>query len=195
MNRHFSFARIAAVLVKEFIQMRRDRLTFGLILGVPLMQLLLFGFAINNDPKHLPTAVSISDTGTFANSIVAGLNNSGYFDVVRATNSPDAARRLLATGAVSFVVEIPANFSATWCAARSPNFWSWPMRPIQPPRPMPSALWANSPAMRCATILPDRSPSAPAPRRRSPPSSTGSTIRRSSPSTTSCRACSASSSP
>ncbi len=107
----FSFRRIGAVLGKEFIQMRRDRLTFALILGVPLMQLLLFGFAINNDPKHLPTAVSISDPGTFSNSIVAALNTSGYFDVVSATNSPETARRLLAEGKVAFVVEIPTNFS------------------------------------------------------------------------------------
>jgi ABC-2 type transport system permease protein len=107
----FSFRRIGAVLGKEFIQLRRDRLTFALIFGVPLMQLLLFGFAINNDPKHLPTAVSISDPGTFSNSIVAALNNSAYFDVVQATNSPAVAHRLLAEGKVSFVVEIPANFS------------------------------------------------------------------------------------
>ena len=107
----FSFRRIGAVLGKEFIQMRRDRLTLGLVLGVPIMQLFLFGFAINNDPKHLPAAVSISDPGTFSNSIVAALNNSGYFDVVAATNSPEVARRMLAEGKVAFVVEIPANFS------------------------------------------------------------------------------------
>ncbi len=107
----FSLRRVGAVLVKEFIQMRRDRLTFALILGVPLMQLLLFGFAINNDPKHLPTAVSISDPGVFSDSIVSALANSGYFDIVQATNSPTVAKRLLAEGKVSFVVEIPANFS------------------------------------------------------------------------------------
>jgi len=89
----FSFRRVGAVLVKEFIQMRRDRLTFALILGVPLMQLLLFGFAINNDPKHLPTAVSISDPGVFSDSIVSALANSGYFDIVQATNSPAVAKR------------------------------------------------------------------------------------------------------
>ncbi|MBS0470203.1 MAG: ABC transporter permease [Proteobacteria bacterium] len=111
MTRHFSFRRIWAVLVKEFIQMRRDRLTLGLILGVPLMQLLLFGFAINNDPKHLPAAVTIADPGPFADSIVAALRNSDYFDIVEATNDPQAARRLLAEDKVSFVVEIPVNFS------------------------------------------------------------------------------------
>jgi ABC-2 type transport system permease protein len=107
----FSLRRIGAVLGKEFIQMRRDRITAAMVFGVPLMQLFLFGFAINNDPKQLPTAVSISDPGTFSNSIVAALNNSGYFAVVSATNSPEAARRLLAEGKVSFVVEIPTNFS------------------------------------------------------------------------------------
>jgi ABC-2 type transport system permease protein len=111
MSRVFSIRRVWAVLVKEFIQMRRDRLTLGLILGVPLMQLLLFGFAINNDPKHLPAAVSISDPGPFADAIVAALRNSDYFDIVEATNDPEAARRLLAEDKVSFVVEIPANFS------------------------------------------------------------------------------------
>ncbi|MEI9990348.1 MAG: ABC transporter permease [Rhizomicrobium sp.] len=111
MSATFSLRRVNAVLIKEFIQLRRDRLTFAMIFGVPLMQLLLFGFAINNDPRHLPTAVSILDPGTFANSIVAALRNSGYFEVVRATNDPNAARRLLAEDKVSFVVEIPTNFS------------------------------------------------------------------------------------
>ncbi len=111
MSSRFSLRRIGAILGKEFIQMRRDRLTFGMILGVPLMQLMLFGFAINNDPKHLPTAVSISDPGVFSDSIVSALANSGYFDIVKATNDPDVAKRLLAEGDVSFVVEIPANFS------------------------------------------------------------------------------------
>jgi ABC-2 type transport system permease protein len=110
-NRRFSLARIAAILAKELVQMRRDRLTFAMIVGIPILQLLLFGFAINNDPKHLPAAVAISDPGPFSNSIVAALANSGYYEVKLATNSPDAARRMLAEGQVSFVVEIPANFS------------------------------------------------------------------------------------
>lgn len=111
MNRSISFARIRALLGKEFIQLRRDRITFGMIIGIPIMQLFLFGFAINADPKHLPTAVSISDPGPFANSITSALANSGYYDVVKATNSPKVARRMLEEGSVSFVVEIPVNFS------------------------------------------------------------------------------------
>ena len=111
MSAQFSLRRVIAVLIKEFIQLRRDRVTLGLVLGVPFMQLLLFGFAINNDPKHLPTAVAISDPGTFANSIVAALRSSSYFDVIDATNDPAAARRMLAEDKVSFVVEIPTDFS------------------------------------------------------------------------------------
>jgi ABC-2 type transport system permease protein len=107
----FSFPRIFAMLRKEFIQMRRDRLTLGMLIGVPLMQLFLFGYAINMVPKHLATAVSISDPGTFSDSMIAAITNSGYFDVVKATNSPAEARRMLADGQVSFVLDIPVNFS------------------------------------------------------------------------------------
>ena len=107
----FSIARVFAMLGKEFIQMRRDRMTLGMLIGVPLMQLFLFGYAINMVPKHLATAVSISDPGTFSDSMVAAISNSGYFDVVKATNSPTEARRMLADGRVSFVLDIPVNFS------------------------------------------------------------------------------------
>jgi ABC-2 type transport system permease protein len=116
-----SLSRIVAILNKEFIQMRRDSFTFAMIFGVPILQLLLFGFAINNDPKHLPTAVAIDDPGTFANSIVAALHNSGYFEIVSATNDPREAIRLLAEGKVSFVVEIPANFSRDLVRGANPE--------------------------------------------------------------------------
>jgi ABC-2 type transport system permease protein len=109
--RSFSFSRLGAMLAKEFLQMRRDRLTLGMIVGVPIMQLFLFGFAINLNPKDLPTALSIDDPGTYSRSIVAALDNSTYFHIVKATNSPVEARRLLDEGKVLFVVEIPANFS------------------------------------------------------------------------------------
>ncbi|MBV9692947.1 MAG: ABC transporter permease, partial [Alphaproteobacteria bacterium] len=111
MSERFSWPRIAAVIRKEAVQMRRDRLTLAMIVGVPLMQLFLFGFAINVNPKHLPTAVSIDDPGPLADSVVAALENSSYFEIVKATNSPEVARRLLDEGRVSFVVEIPQNFS------------------------------------------------------------------------------------
>jgi ABC-2 type transport system permease protein len=111
MSRAFSLARIYAVLLKEFLQMRRDRVTMGMIVGVPLMQLLLFGFAINFNPKALPTAISIDDPGILARSVAAAMRNSSYFDVVAETNSPSGARRLLQEGKALFVVEIPVNFT------------------------------------------------------------------------------------
>ena len=111
MSQGFSLSRLAAMLGKEFLQMRRDRLTLGMIVGIPLMQLFVFGFAINFNPKALPTAISIDDPGVFARSLVAALRNSSYFDVTLETNSPQAARLLLQEGKVLFVVEIPANFT------------------------------------------------------------------------------------
>jgi len=110
-GRRFTLHRVLAMLGKEFIQMRRDRLTLGMLIGIPLMQLFIFGYAINMVPRHLATVVSISDPGPFADSIVAALANSSYFDVVKATGSPAEARRMLAEGTASFAVEIPVNFS------------------------------------------------------------------------------------
>ena len=111
MSARFSFTRVAAVLKKEFIQMRRDRVTLAMILGVPVMQLFLFGFAINLDPKHLPTALTIEDPGAFSNAIVAGLMNSDYFRITHVTRTPREGEQLFDRGDVSFVIDIPANFS------------------------------------------------------------------------------------
>lgn len=108
---NFSLRRALAVLIKEFLQMRRDKITLGMIIGVPLMQLFLFGFAINLNPKDLPAAISVDDPGIFARSVVAALDNSSYFQIVAHTHSPQEARRLLAEGKVIFAIEIPANFS------------------------------------------------------------------------------------
>jgi ABC-2 type transport system permease protein len=107
----FSFSRFAAVVVKEFIQARRDRLTFAMMVGIPLMQLMLFGFAINSDPKHLPTAVRIADQGQFSRSFVAAMQNSGYFTVLSRTGSEAEANELLARGEVQFVINIPDDFA------------------------------------------------------------------------------------
>ena len=75
----FSLARFTAILVKEFVQMRRDRLTFGMMIGIPIMQLLLFGFAINADPRNLPTLVEMGDNGPLSRAVIAGMQNSSYF--------------------------------------------------------------------------------------------------------------------
>jgi ABC-2 type transport system permease protein len=107
----FSWNRFIAVLVKEFVQMRRDRLTFAMMVGIPVIQLILFGFAINTDPKALPTAVLAADNSVFARSFVRAVENSGYFRVVRQVSSEHEAERALAVGEVQFVLTIPENFA------------------------------------------------------------------------------------
>ncbi len=105
-----SWSRWMGIIVKEFIQLKRDRLTFGMIIGIPVLQLLLFGFAINADPKHLPTAVLAAESSPYARSLVAGLQNSGYFRLDRTITSQAEAEDLLAKGVVQFVVTIPEGF-------------------------------------------------------------------------------------
>jgi len=107
----FSFSRWLGIVGKEFIQLKRDRLTFGMIVGIPIIQLILFGFAINSDPKHLPTAALIADRSEFSRSILAGLRNSEYFAFIGEARDEDDANRMLATGEAQFVVSIPADFS------------------------------------------------------------------------------------
>ncbi len=110
MNR-FSVTRLLAVVKKEFIQIRRDRLTFAMLVGVPLMQLMLFGYAINGDPKRLPTVVVAHEQSPFARSVVQALINTGYFDVATAAVGDREAHELLARGEAQFAVTIPADFS------------------------------------------------------------------------------------
>ncbi len=107
----FSFRRFWAVVSKEFIQMRRDRMTFGMMVGIPLLQLTLFGFAINSDPKHLPTAVLSADHSTFSRTLVAAMRYSDYFRVVGEATSEVEAESMLDRGDVQFVVHIPEDFS------------------------------------------------------------------------------------
>src|SRR5690242_2432429 len=107
----FSWSRFLAVLIKEFIQMRRDRLTFAMMVGIPMLQLILFGFAINSDPKGLPTAALVADSSEFSRSFVRALENSGYFKLTLQPKSEDEAERMLAEGEAQFVVSIPENFA------------------------------------------------------------------------------------
>jgi len=100
-----------AVLVKEFIQLTRDRLTYALILAVPVLQMLLFGYAINTDPRHLPTALLIQENSVFARSIVTNLANSSYFDIVRQARTPEELEQLVRTGEVQFAITIPGDFT------------------------------------------------------------------------------------
>ena len=105
----FSPTRFWAIVVKEFVQMRRDRLTFGMMIGIPLVQLILFGLVINSDPKHLPTAVVLADQGMQGRTVLYGIQNSGDLDRLVATESE--GHDLLARGDVQFVVNIPVNFT------------------------------------------------------------------------------------
>lgn len=111
MTGRFSLVRLGAMIRKEFIQMRRDRLTFAMMLGIPVMQLVLFGYAINSDPKHLPTALFAQDNSVFTRSIVKGMENSDYFDIVAKPQTAAEADDLIRTGKVQFVLQIPADFS------------------------------------------------------------------------------------
>ncbi len=111
MSARFSLARVWAVLIKEFQQMMRDRLTFAMAIGVPIMQLVLFGYAINNDPKGLPTALVAYDQGPLARSVVAAVQNTGYFRITHQPASEAEGDRLLALGQVQFMIAIPPDFS------------------------------------------------------------------------------------
>jgi ABC-2 type transport system permease protein len=107
----FSWHRFVAVLAKEFVQMRRDRLTFAMMIGVPVMQLVLFGYAINMDPKGLPAAVVSAEASPFSRSLVRALENTGYFRVVARPRTVAQAAELVARGDVQFVLSIPEDFA------------------------------------------------------------------------------------
>ena len=106
----FSWSRWTGIIVKEFIQLKRDRLTFGMIVGIPVIQLLLFGFAINTDPKQLPTAVLAADASPYSRSLLAAMQTSGYWRITRRVATEAEADKLLARGEAHFVVTIPENF-------------------------------------------------------------------------------------
>jgi ABC-2 type transport system permease protein len=99
-----------AMLVKEFIQLKRDRVSFAMIIIIPLVQLLLFGYAINTMPRNLPTAVLMQERTDLSRSILAALENTNYFRVSQLPHSEAEVDQLLASGTVLFAVEIPANF-------------------------------------------------------------------------------------
>jgi ABC-2 type transport system permease protein len=119
--RRFTFHRLWAIVLKEFIQMKRDRVTFAMMAGIPLMQLMLFGFAINADPKHLPTAIRAADQGPFARTFVTALKNSGYFAFVREATTEAEAQQLLQVGDVQFVINIPEDFSRRLLRGEQPT--------------------------------------------------------------------------
>ncbi|MBA3651000.1 MAG: ABC transporter permease [Chthoniobacterales bacterium] len=121
MKGHFSFQRLRGIIVKEFTQMRRDRLTFAMMLGIPLIQLTLFGYAINADPRHLPAAVILADRGPAGRTVLAAMQNSTYFDFVRHVQTEAEGRELLARGQVQFVINIPENFTRDFLRGDRPS--------------------------------------------------------------------------
>ena len=117
----FSLVRWWSVVLKEFLQLRRDRVTFAMMIGIPIMQLFLFGFAINADPKHLLTGVIAADQSEFTRSFLASMRNSDYFDL--ATTLPDetSGREALAKGQLQFVVTIPPDFTRKLVRGEKPS--------------------------------------------------------------------------
>jgi len=121
LNPYFSPSRLWAVLMKELVQMRRDRLTFAMMLGVPLIQLLLFGFAINNDPKGLPTALVALGQDPYSRAIVTALELSDYYAITERPTTRAEAERLIAGGRVSFVVTIPGDLGVRVMRREAPE--------------------------------------------------------------------------
>jgi len=106
----FSWSRWVGIIVKEFIQLKRDRLTFGMIIGIPVLQLILFGYAINADPKRLPTAVLQADASPYSRTLLAAMQTSGYFRLDHQVQNERELENLLAQGRVQFGITIPENF-------------------------------------------------------------------------------------
>jgi ABC-2 type transport system permease protein len=116
-----SWSRVLAVFMKELVQMRRDRLTFVIMISVPIMQLVLFGFAIDTDPRHLPTAIELRDEGPLTRSLLAGLRQSSYFEIVALVSSDEEGEKLLRTGKASFLIVIPENFERDFVRGERPE--------------------------------------------------------------------------
>jgi ABC-2 type transport system permease protein len=104
------FRRMWAIVIKEFVQMRRDRMTFATMIFVPILQLTLFGYAINTDPKQLPTAVLVRDDGPLTRAVLAAMKNTDYFNFKEQVRDAEELDKLIRTGEVQFAVEIPASF-------------------------------------------------------------------------------------
>src|SRR5579862_6681564 len=107
----FSLTRLWAVIVKEFIQMWRDKGTFAMMVLLPIIQLCIFGYAINSDPKSLPAGLIVNDTSRFSRTIIKSLETSDYFKFTHLISSEEEALRLLQIGEVQFVVNVPENFA------------------------------------------------------------------------------------
>lgn len=109
------------MVLKEFRQLRRDRVSFGLVVGLPIAQLLLFGYAINSDPKNLPTGIVGADQSEFTRKIISDLRNTGYFEIGPAFQSEEEARRSLAVGEKLYVINFPTDFTKRLLRGERPS--------------------------------------------------------------------------
>lgn len=121
MIKAYSLGRLWAIILKEFIQIKRDRGTFAMIVGIPIMQIILFGYAINSDPKHLPTAVLEADQSVFTRTLINGLANTGYFNITRSASGEQEAEKMLEIGTVQFIIHIPPGFTQEFVKGRRPE--------------------------------------------------------------------------
>jgi len=117
----FSIERWWAMVTKEFLQLRRDRVTFGMIVGIPIVQLTLFGYAINTDPKHMPTALIVADNSEFTRTFVQAMKTSEYFSIVAELPNEESGRAALARGSAQFVLTIPADFTQKLLRGERPS--------------------------------------------------------------------------
>jgi ABC-2 type transport system permease protein len=109
--KRISWGRIWAMLVKEFTQLHRDRAVLSIVLVMPIIQLLLYGYAVNADPHHIKTAVLVEDQGPFSRAVLAAIQNSGYFDIVETAHSPAELDKMMALGDVLLTITIPGDFT------------------------------------------------------------------------------------
>jgi ABC-2 type transport system permease protein len=116
-----SWRRLLAVLAKEFIQMRRDRLTFAMMVGIPILQLCLFGYAINTDPKHLPTAVVAAESNEYTRRLLSAMEQSDYFDLIAQPADLDTGRAMLARGDALFLVRVSPDFGRSLARGERPQ--------------------------------------------------------------------------
>lgn len=118
---YFSLQRLGAIIRKEFIQMRRDRLTFAMMVGIPIIQLILFGYAINTNPKYLPSAVLAEDNSPYTRAFIQSLENTEYFKITRQVTTEAQAQELIARGDVLFVFTIPSDFTRRLLRLEKPS--------------------------------------------------------------------------
>lgn len=116
-----ALSRLWAMMIKEFVQMRRDKTTLGMMIGIPLIQLTLFGFAINLNPRHLPTAVLGDPHSQFSRRILVGLENSGYFHFLSPTMTEAETAHLMKVGKIQFAINFPTRFDADLVRGHHPR--------------------------------------------------------------------------